>query len=125
MKDLPHGPLWVGWMFIFSLLAWIDGQLLEPLIAVLIGAALFYGWHWAWSKRPRYLRADLYNSVRMAPGVQVPKVRPWFGVVCRHRGSVRAYTRTDSTEGSGWMSDSYDGTVCMDCGRILFEKKVY
>ncbi len=42
---------------------------------------------------------------------------------CVHQ--VTSYQRTDYRPGPGWMSDSYEGFVCVHCGKIITEEKVY
>lgn len=72
-----------------------------------------------------FLRADLYHSVRMGDGAPPPRVRIGASYLCGHLRSQRDYTMTDSTEGSGWMSDTYKGICCGDCGKIIRTKRVY
>lgn len=44
--------------------------------------------------------------------------------MCPH-AKTTSYVRTDHRPGPGWMSDSYAGTACCDCGKIITETKVY
>lgn len=45
-------------------------------------------------------------------------------LTCRHRARL-AYKRVDYRPGPGWMSDSYEGIVCIECGRVMEERRTY
>ncbi len=72
-----------------------------------------------------WLKPSLWDSVHMKEqGVEIPTTKPFMSIFCSHKKTGR-FVRTDSRGGPGWMSDSYEGTVCMDCGIITKEEKVY
>lgn len=98
----------------------------SAFVGGVIGLALVLAIEFARRRGPkmRFLRRSLYDSFYMKHRDQEPVVRPWRSVFCRHR-IVHEFCRTDSREGSGWMSDSYEGSVCAACGRITTERKVY
>lgn len=77
------------------------------------------------TRKPRFsfLRSGLFNSVRIWDG-ELPAVKIGASFLCRHAKTQR-YTRVDSTEGSGWMADNYNGTVCSHCGKIIEETRTY
>ncbi len=68
---------------------------------------------------------NLWDRVYFEPGTAVPKRRLLYGLTkCPHATTI-IYSRTDHRPGPGWMSDSYEGTCCADCGRVLSETLVY
>ena len=96
------------------------------LIGGVLGLVLVLIIDFARHRAPKmlFLRRSLYDSFYMKHRDQEPVVRRWRSIFCRHR-VVHEFCRTDSREGSGWMSDSYEGSVCAACGRITTERKVY
>ena len=70
-----------------------------------------------------FLRSDLFNSVHILDG-ELPTVKIGASFLCRHDKTLW-YTRIDSVEGSGWMADNYNGTVCAHCGKIIEETRTY
>lgn len=65
----------------------------------------------------------LFDSVHV--NGQQPKRRRLFGLLrCRHPRTT-TYVRTDHRPGPGWMSDSYQGVVCQECGWVISEKRIY
>jgi hypothetical protein len=73
------------------------------------------------------LYRNLFNSVRMEDGGPVPGEQDGSMPInlCHHALGRRAYVRVDSTDGPGWMSDTYRGAACQLCGMVLEERKIY
>ena len=67
-----------------------------------------------------FLQDDLFNKIQMLDGGTPPVPKS----DCE-APDVRGYIRIDSSEGPGWMSDSYRGECCASCGRVIREKKIY
>ena len=97
--------------------------MLEILIALLISYPLvrIYVWYIEW-KWMRYLPVDgdLFMHVRTDEPVTVRKTH----IFCGHATKTE-YVIIDSTEGSGLMSDTYEGKACVNCGRVISIRKTY
>lgn len=67
-------------------------------------------------------RHSLWDSVQCAK--PITRRGLLFRLGCTHQ-TTTTYTRTDHRPGPGFASDTYEGTVCMACGKIITEKQVY
>lgn len=79
---------------------------------------------------------NIWDSIQTSPDfrgnagpdghyLQVPIKRSWFrSFWCKHYSRVQ-FQRTDHRGGPGWMSDSFAGTCCQDCGLVLEERQTY
>lgn len=82
--------------------------------------ARIYVWHISW-KWMRYLPTPSnFIKIRCARPIKVRKYLP----LCSHDEQIH-FTIIDSTEGSGWMSDTLEGMVCTRCGRVMDWRKTY
>jgi len=118
-----NGPLVIALLCGAALVGLHD---VDMLIGGVLGLVIFlpFAWWYHRPRKPRFLRTTLYDSFYMKGKAPAPLVRPWLSLVCGHSSS-HEFCRTDTREGPGWMSDSYEGRVCAQCGRILTERKVY
>lgn len=71
-----------------------------------------------------FLKQGVFHSVYMEDKSEPPKPNAFRAIGCQHLETGK-FVRVDASEGSGWMSDSYAGTVCLHCGQITHEKRVY
>lgn len=119
---------------------------LEYIVTAVVGAAIGYGLRRLWPRiraaaplkisrtgilGPRCARDyanNIWHDIGPANGRRDREwervIRAKGSILCPH-ASLRAFIRTDTTEGPGWMSDSYEGLACVYCGTIPTERKVY
>ena len=45
-------------------------------------------------------------------------------LMCSHSRKT-TFLRIDHRSGPGWASDTYQGTACVDCGKILSSRQTY
>jgi hypothetical protein len=64
---------------------------------------------------------NIWDTVYTSVNVKRKLIKSFF---CKHKDTVK-YKRTDHRSGPGFMSDSYEGIVCVNCGRIVKEIRVF
>jgi hypothetical protein len=74
----------------------------------------------------RYIpNSSIMDTVIMRDGAAQPTPRRLFGMFfCKHMVS-ELFTRIDHSAGPGSLADTFTGRVCMDCGKILYEREVH